>query len=108
MKLGQGRHFGEWWGQGIQRNYGLKEKRFSLFNTTRWIDKPKCCEVVPILYQGLFDQKMIDECLKMLREGGSLASIGFMEPEGIIIYHTALCKGFKVTLEKDEKPKSQI
>jgi hypothetical protein len=27
--LGPGRHFGEWWGQGIQRGYGLKEKRFS-------------------------------------------------------------------------------
>ena len=28
--LGAGRHFGEWWGAGIQRNYGLKnnDKRF--------------------------------------------------------------------------------
>ena len=34
--LGPGRHFGEWWGHGIQRNYGLKEKRFSLFNVQRW------------------------------------------------------------------------
>jgi hypothetical protein len=34
--LGEGRHYGEWWGSGIQRNYGLKEKRFSLFNTFRW------------------------------------------------------------------------
>lgn len=24
LRLGPGRHFGEWWGQGIQRNYGLK------------------------------------------------------------------------------------
>src|SRR5687767_3287692 len=36
MKLGVGRHFGEWWGAGIQRTYGLKEKRFSLFNSSRW------------------------------------------------------------------------
>jgi hypothetical protein len=34
LKLGPGRHFGEWWGKGIQRNYGLKEKRFSLFNVS--------------------------------------------------------------------------
>ena len=27
--LGVGRHFGEWWGLGIQRGYGLQEKRFS-------------------------------------------------------------------------------
>src|SRR5438105_3732245 len=36
LKLGPGRHFGEWWGCGIQRGYGLKEKRFSLFNVMRW------------------------------------------------------------------------
>lgn len=36
QKLGPGNHYGEWWGQGIQDGYGLKEKRFSLFNTGRW------------------------------------------------------------------------
>lgn len=35
-QLGPGCHFGEWWGSGIQRGYGLKEKRFSLFNTHYW------------------------------------------------------------------------
>jgi hypothetical protein len=30
--LGPGNHFGEWWGAGIQRRYGLTDKRFSLFN----------------------------------------------------------------------------
>ena len=36
--LGPGRHFGEWWGNGIQRGYGLPkgERRFSLFNVTRY------------------------------------------------------------------------
>lgn len=34
--LGEGLHFGEWWGVGIQRGYGLTERRFSLFNTYRW------------------------------------------------------------------------
>src|SRR5271165_3703942 len=43
--LGYGTHYGEWWGAGIGRRYGLTEKRFSLFNTTRWTDavRPKCC-----------------------------------------------------------------
>jgi hypothetical protein len=36
LTLGPGRHFGEWWGSGIQRRYGLDEKRFSLFNVSRW------------------------------------------------------------------------
>jgi hypothetical protein len=34
--LGIGRHFGEWFGAGIQRRYGLDHKRFALFNTHRW------------------------------------------------------------------------
>ena len=33
LGLGDGTHFGEWWGSGIQRNYGLTEKRFSLPST---------------------------------------------------------------------------
>ena len=36
--LGPGYHYGEWWGAGIQRRYGLTEKRFSLFNVSRWGD----------------------------------------------------------------------
>ena len=40
VKLGPGHHYGEWWGSGIQRGYGLQkgEKRFSLFNVGRWRD----------------------------------------------------------------------
>ena len=40
--LGPGRHFGEWYGRGIQRGYGVDEKQgwngkfFALFNTSRW------------------------------------------------------------------------
>lgn len=36
--LGPGSHYGEWWGSGIQRRYGLigDDKRFSLFNVARW------------------------------------------------------------------------
>lgn len=34
--LGPGRHYGEWYGNGIGRNYGLDHKRLALFNTTRW------------------------------------------------------------------------
>ncbi len=34
--LGPGLHYGEWWGQGVQRKYGLDHKRFSLFNVIRW------------------------------------------------------------------------
>lgn len=108
MKLGPGSHFGEWWGQGIQRRYGLAEKRFSLFNTARWTDdaaRPACCHVVPVLYVGDFDTLAIDNCLGPLRSSGSVAAPGFMQPEGVVVYHVATRTLFKRTLEKDEEPK---
>lgn len=106
-ELGPGRHFGEWWGAGIQRRYGLAEKRFSLFNAARWAsERPACCHVVPLLYQGPFDTDAIEGCLGRLRNEGSLAAPGFMKPEGVVVFHVAGNVGFKRTLEKDEEPKS--
>lgn len=122
LKLGMGRHYGEWWGQGIQRNYGLKEKKFSLFNAVRWFDwvtpptdacysddhstaAPKCCRVVPVLYRGPFNPHTIQGWVDELRITGSRAAIGFYQPEGIVVYHTAAKTAFKVTLEDDESPK---
>jgi hypothetical protein len=105
--LGPGRHFGEWWGAGIQRRYGLAEKRFSLFNAARWSEeRPACCHVVPVLYRGLFSTDAVDACIEQLREIGSFAAPGFMRPEGVIVWHDAARVGFKVTLERDEEPKS--
>jgi hypothetical protein len=106
LKLGPGRHFGEWWGQGIQRGYGLTEKRFSLFNVAKWGEaRPACCDVVPVLYRGSFDTFTISDILCKLASGGSVAAPGFLNPEGIVIFHTASSQLFKKTLEKDEQPK---
>lgn len=103
-KLGPGRHYGEWWGLGIQRGYGLKEKRFSLFNTGRWSDaavRPACCHVVPVLYGGEFNTQAIDGQLERLRVEGSVASPGFMNPEGIVVFHAQSGGLFKKTLNGD-------
>lgn len=114
--LGFGRHYGEWWGQGIQRGYGLKEKKFSLFNVGVWktvasdapdlTPAPACCGVVPILYQGIFSTTAVELCIEKLRQGGSVAAPGFTNPEGVVIWHEAARILFKKTLEKDEQPKS--
>ena len=112
--LGPGLHFGEWWGKGIQRGYGLSHKRFSLFHTKL---EPREGDLlalsayqvelyaVPVLYEGPFSQAAIETVLAMLRDAGSAAAPGYMKPEGIVIYHTAAKTMFKVTLEHDEKPK---
>lgn len=109
--LGEGHHYGEWWGQGIQRGYGLTEKRFSLFNAARWTnddDRPACCSVVPTLYAGMFDEGYIKMALTVLQNDGSRSAPGFMDPEGIVVYHTAARQLFKVTLKNDEVPKGQV
>lgn len=129
LKLGVGRHFGEWWGSGIQRGYNLPkgEKRFSLFNVSRWalfgtepqriltpnpnVEKyqevlPECIGLVPVLYRGIFDTVKVDEVLLDLKNNGSYTSKGFMNPEGIVIFHVAGNVGFKKTIDKDDTPKS--
>lgn len=109
-RLGPGRHFGEWWGAGIQRRYGLTEKRFSLFNVHKWQDgvaRPSMCHVVPVLYRGPNSDEAIASALEKLRTEGSVAAPGFMNPEGIVVFHTASSTLYKITLEKDEEPKGK-
>lgn len=108
-ELGPGRHFGEWWGSGIQRNYGQTGKRFSLFNVSRWENsRPSCCSLVPVLYQGDFTTEAVENSLARLRYLGSEAASGFMKPEGVVVFHTAGNICFKKTIEKDEVPKTLI
>ena len=109
--LGPGRHFGEWWGAGIQRKYGIVGKRFSLFNVSKWADdaiRPHCCYVVPELWRGPAHmlQFAIELTLGNLRRNGSVAAPGFMAPEGIVVFHTASGHLYKITLENDEIPKT--
>lgn len=109
--LGEGVHYGEFWGSGIKRGYGLTkgEKRFSLFNTSRWNEENTSSVpdlyVVPVLYEGDFDTYVVNECVDNLRNYGSVAAPGFMKAEGVIAFHTAANSMFKVTCEKDEQPK---
>lgn len=124
VKLGPGRHFGEWWGQGIQRGYGLTEKRFSLFNVSRWgqiyeahvagheTAFPKCCYLVPVLARGAVDAptwpgspSLVEDAMTALALRGSYASPGFGKPEGIIIFHTANGALYKKTFEHDSAGK---
>ena len=107
MKLGVGKHHGEWWGSGIQRGYGLPkgEKRFSLFNVGVWNEgnKPTCCHVVPTLYVSEFNPPNIADVMDRLLNHGSYAADGFMHPEGIMVYHTAAKQYFKVPFDENHK-----
>jgi hypothetical protein len=105
LKLGVGKHFGEWIGKGInKRDYNLTDKKFVLFDVHKWNNdtKPACCEVVPILYAGIFCTEKIKEVMNNLKINGSEFSKGYMNPEGIIIYHTASKQMYKKTFDFDE------
>lgn len=122
LTLGPGRHYGEWWGQGIQRNYGLRERRFSLFNVMRWCEYgktpqqiqtndprvtkiqdmlPQCVNKVPALWIGTFDFLVVNDILLTLSANGSVAVPGWMKPEGIVVYHIAGNARFKKTIDND-------
>lgn len=103
--LGLGRHYGEWWGQGIQRGYGLTEKRFTLFNPDRYKD---LWPTVPVLYQGPFSTGIVDSLVYDLQQQGSVAAPGFMKPEGVVVYLTSSRSLYKVTVEGDAAPKGVI
>ena len=129
LGLGKGLHYGEWWGSGIQRGYGLPkgEKRFSLFNVTRWClygneplpiptndprqtkiqdVLPPCVGLVPVLSRhDVFSLDAVESSLDRLRTEGSVAAPGFMNPEGIVIYHVAGNLMFKKTIVGDNEYK---
>ncbi len=133
MQLGPGRHFGEWWGSGIQRGYGLKngDKRFSLFNVGRWClhDQaplttptedprvtrvqdvlPPCVGLVPILWRGSMDNigTGVALALMLLVSAGSAAAPGYTNPEGIVIFHEASRTCFKKTIKNDDTRKGLL
>jgi hypothetical protein len=121
--LGPGLHFGEWWGVGIQRGYGLSERRFSLFNSYKWgVEESGVLKLqlarsvgvaidsVPILYRGPWDGDPYDygednfvplRVAERLKLFGSKAAPGFMFPEGIVVFHEHSGHMFKFTLDGD-------
>lgn len=109
--LGVGLHFGEWWGQGIQRGYGLDHREFSLFNTAKWASKVFSTwnlGAVPVLSQHTFSTNEVSRCIDMLNECGSLAAPGFKPAEGVVAYHSAASQVFKALIDNDHLPKTQV
>lgn len=113
VKLGQGRHFGEWYGSGIQRGYGLKngDKRFALFNVLKWGDeniRPNCCEVVEAFCVNKYMENPYMACdavMALLKIKGSSHVKGYKNPEGVVMFHHKSNTLFKKTFDYDEQGK---
>lgn len=98
--LGDGHHYGEWAGPGIQRNpHELEEKRLFLFNTFRWNENnpnlPDCCDVVPILHHGIIEPTTIPSVLMDLMKGSRLGG----KAEGVVVFYPAFQKYTKHTID---------
>jgi hypothetical protein len=105
LGLGVGRHFGEWFGSGINSGYNMDkgEKQFALFDQ-RFQGKPlpKGVTLVPVLYQGAWRDGLVTETMTKLKLEGSKISPGFMKPEGIVIRFERNGSLFKHVFDTDE------
>jgi hypothetical protein len=102
-QLGDGYHYGEWAGPGIQQNkHNFPSKQFFLFNTFRPADTlPSCVKQVPILFHGAYSNEAIEETMQQLWEHAGAARY---IPEGIIIYfHTTKVRTKETFLHKSGK-----
>jgi len=100
--LGDGYHYGEWAGPGIQKNpHNLDEKTFFLFNTGRWSDvivRPACCEVVRVIYAGPVYGNLVAEVMSNLWDYAK----GYYKPEGVVVYFPLTDTMQKETFENCE------
>lgn len=100
LQLGDGRHFGEWVGLGIQKNpHAFPEKRFYLFNSLRWGEHnppPEGLYVVPILYRGAYSLEVIDKIMTHLKTTSE--NDGY-KAEGCVVFFPALNAMEKHTFE---------
>lgn len=102
--LGDGGHYGEWYGVGIQRGYGLHERRLALFNTRLTLEDCTIpnVDIVPTIHEG----PVVDpnQFIDALQAQGSILVPG-APAEGIVVYHKAAGTGFKILCEGDDIPK---
>lgn len=99
-RLGPGHHYGEWWGTGIGRGYGVDYRAFSLFDAPRWREAFKDevrfplamrlvarLDYVPILHFGPMYAEVPFRCDENLYLNGSVAAEGYMYPEGVVVQY---------------------
>jgi len=96
--MGDGYHYGEWAGLGIQKDeLKLGVKKLFLFNTFRWNENnpnlPSCCDVVPVLFQGQLTPETIPSLLESLDADEDVTH------EGVVVYYHAFRKYTKHTIK---------
>jgi hypothetical protein len=131
--LGYGYHYGEWFGEGIQKNpLGIEGKRFALFHPTKYnqsngydLSRVDGLETVPLLHHGQCDVWTIPDIMSDLSDYGSkvvgaarreyVSNViqGFsyeraVDAEGIIIWNNETQTRTKMLLENDAFHKWEV
>lgn len=114
--LGPGRHYGEFWGKGIQGRYVNQHptiKGFALFNTEKyatlkaWLPNPSGGEVLVepahVIYEGPFSEKAVQDAMELMSKGSWVSPLS--PAEGIVVFHTQSRQVYKVTLDNQDKGK---
>ncbi len=100
LQLGEGRHYGEWAGLGIQSNpHNLPNKQFFLFDTRRWGEHnppPGCISVVEVLHHGEYTRQNVDDVMNNLKTRSEAEG---WKAEGIVVYFPKLKAMEKHTFE---------
>lgn len=119
--LGIGYHYGEWYGEGIQKNpLGIGGRHFGLFNAWHW-GRPENLDslsmvpgltVVPTLFDGTKNDADIYTLPRIVEDlayyGSSVqGSNPLAKPEGIIVWHRGTNTRYKILLDNDHLHKYQ-
>jgi hypothetical protein len=134
--LGYGYHYGEWYGEGIQKNpLAVAGRRWALFNTWHWGSKPNLdrlkmvdipgLTLVPVLHDehrdGPADYMTIPNIMEdlalhgskadgaeMVRQGYDWEPDVYKQPEGIIVWQRETRQRYKILLREDDKHKWEV
>lgn len=126
--MGYGVHFGEWFGEGIQKNpLGIEGKRFAHFSPWKFNDEQKeritesgLVEFVPVLFEGQADIYTIPNVMQDLDlygtrvAGATKVANGYdweldemARAEGVIVWQRETQQKYKILLDNDAIHKGQ-
>jgi hypothetical protein len=134
--LGYGYHYGEWYGEGIQKNpLGIEGKRFALFHATKYtegngfeLSRVEGLETVPLLHHGQCNVWTIPNIIQDLEIYGTRVKGAKTTPmttaipgllpevvynkaakaEGIIVWNNETKTRTKILLENDAFHKFEV
>lgn len=108
LNLPEGLHYGEWYGKGINRNYGMKDRKLMLFNRSRYQnileegDFPTELELETVI-SLVSVSELPEEALRIkarVDKEGSYHVPGFMKTEGVIFRFQLSAKVYKEVWDK--------